>query len=163
MKCVLVLHVTLIKFSTSQTSFHSLHKKVSRYVRSQPSGFCPSKFQNPFLHLSQRRPSTFTLQWQRPDSKPFGTSVRESHAPSSNEPRGSQSQAETYIYICNVGKIQGTTLWENTAHKPVYLHTSIHPLFKTVNAFKFYHFVKYILQHSKYLGIYVCIIFSACK
>ena len=66
---------------------------IKQYLRSQPSGFCPSKFQYPFLHLSQRRPSTLDLQWHLPDSKLFTKSVRESQVPSSSEPRGSQSHA----------------------------------------------------------------------
>jgi hypothetical protein len=113
---------TYTKFFIPVSLFYSLQLKVSWYVHSQPSGFCPSKFQNPFLHLSQRRPSTFALQWQRPDSRPFTTSVRESHVPSSNEPRGSQSQAETHP--CNVGGIFGTTYQNHTEHINLakYLH-----------------------------------------
>lgn len=62
-------------------------------VPSQPSGFSGSKFQKPFLQRSHLRPSTLTLQWQRPDSSPLRTSVLESQIPSSRDPDGSQSQA----------------------------------------------------------------------
>ena len=59
-----------------------------------PSGFSGSKFQKPFLQRSQRRPSMFSLQWQRPDSPPVIGLVIESHIPSSKEPLRSQSHAE---------------------------------------------------------------------
>lgn len=65
----------------------------------QPSGLASSKFQNPSLQMSHRRPLTWVLQWQAPASTPCSIFVTESHTPSSREPRGSQSQAESLNYI----------------------------------------------------------------
>lgn len=68
-----------------------------RYVPWHPSGFDSLKFQNPFLHVSHRLPSTLGLQWHRPDSRPLTKSVLESQIPSSKEPPGSQSHAASHI------------------------------------------------------------------
>lgn len=67
------------------------------HVPWHPSGFDSLKFQNPFLHVSHRLPSTLGLQWHRPDSRPLTKSVLESQIPSSKEPPGSQSHAASHI------------------------------------------------------------------
>lgn len=63
------------------------------YSRWQPWGLSALRPKKPVLHLSQRGPSTLTLQRHWPPTKPRDVSVWLSHMPPFREPSGSQSQA----------------------------------------------------------------------
>lgn len=65
----------------------------------QPSMLSMLKFQNPGVHLSQRLPSTFFLQWHLPETRSAAGSVFESQIPSSRDPLISQLQAVSAIIV----------------------------------------------------------------
>jgi hypothetical protein len=81
--------------------------------------------------------------------------VRESHVPSSNEPRGSQSQAGTHPW--NVKEMCGTTYTDHTKHINLakYLHQTITLFSQSSTPLSFTTWFKTFKEISMYINAYV--------